>query len=175
MRVAFLFYGVALALRLTARFYPAFRERLEERDLTVQMKLQDESRARYFELRSGRIRTRASVHPEPDVTLFFKNSRVALNVLMPPQDYGEMVHAGKTFQMGVLGKDELVCWWMQTLNKMLGAGWKFGVDAGNGETRYVNNTNGGPVHVYVKDDKIVRVVPIAVSYTHLTLPTIYPV
>ncbi|MGI9259339.1 MAG: molybdopterin-dependent oxidoreductase [Gammaproteobacteria bacterium] len=160
MRVAFLFYGVALALRLTARFYPVFRARLEERDLTVQMKLQDHSHARYFELRNGRIRTRAAVHPNPDVTLFFKNSRVALNVLMPPQDYGEMVHAGKTFQMGVQGKDELVCWWMQTLNKMLGARWRFGVDLDDGEIRYVNNTNGGPVHVYVKGGKIVRITPI---------------
>ena len=160
MRVAFLFYGVALALRLTARLYPEFRARLEERDLTVQMKIQDGSHARYFELRSGRIRTRAALHSKPDVTLFFKNARVALNVLTPPQDYGEMVHAGKTFQMGVQGKDELVCWWMQTLNKMLGARWSFGVDLDDGETRYVNNTNGGPVHVYVKDGRIVRITPI---------------
>ena len=43
---------------------------------------------------------------------------------------------------------------------MLRAGWKFGVDVGDGETRYVNNTNGGPVFVYVKDDKIVRITPI---------------
>ena len=103
---------------------------------------------------------RAQIHPRPDVTLYFQNERVALKVLTPPQDYGELVHAGKNFQMGALGPDELVCWWMQTLNKMLGASWKFGVDVGNGETRYVNNTNGGPVHVYVNDDKIVRLTPI---------------
>ncbi|HEY5622450.1 MAG TPA: molybdopterin-dependent oxidoreductase, partial [Gammaproteobacteria bacterium] len=160
MRVAILFYGIALALRATAWLYPSFRARLGERNLVVQMKLQDESRCRFIALEDGRIRTRAALHPGPDVTLFFKNARVALNVLTPPQDYGELVHAGKTFQMGVSGKDELVCWWMQTLNMMLGARWKFGVDVGDGEVRYVNNTNGGPVHVYVKDGRIVRITPI---------------
>jgi len=160
VRLSLLLYGIVVALRATAMLHPAFRARLKERDLVVQLKLQDDSKGRYFDINNGRVRSRAEIHPHPDVTLFFKSERVALNVLTPPQDYGELVHAGKNFQMGATGRDELVCWWMQTLNKMLGAGWKFGVDVGNGEIRYVNNTNGGPVHVYVKDDKIVRVTPI---------------
>jgi trimethylamine-N-oxide reductase (cytochrome c) len=153
MRLAVLLYGIPLALRLTALLYPTFRARLKQRDLIAQLKLQDNSTGRFIEIKNGRIHSKAAIHPKPDVTLFFKSERVALNVLMPPQDYGELVHAGKNFQMGALGKDELVCWWMQTLNMMLGAGWKFGVDAGNGETRYVNNTNGGPVYVYVGRSK----------------------
>ena len=43
---------------------------------------------------------------------------------------------------------------------MLSAGWKIGQKMPNGETRLVNNTNGGPVYVYVKDGKIVRTTPI---------------
>ena len=43
---------------------------------------------------------------------------------------------------------------------MMQAGWRYGVDAGNGETRYVNMANGGPLFVYVKDGKIVRMTPI---------------
>ena len=49
---------------------------------------------------------------------------------------------------------------MFTLESMLQAGWRYGVDAGSGETRYVNMANGGPLFVYVKDGKIVRMTPI---------------
>ena len=38
--------------------------------------------------------------------------------------------------------------------------WKIGTKMPNGETRYVNNTNGGPVYVYVRDGRIVRTTPL---------------
>lgn len=160
MKFSILLYGIAIALRFTSWRYPTFKERLKERDLVVQIKLQDNSAGRYYQLKDGRLTSRSAIHPKPDVTMYFKNRRVAERVLTMPQDYAEIVHAGKNFQMGALGKDELVCWWMQTLGLMLSVGWKFGVAAGNGETRFVNNTNGGPVHVYVKEGKIVRMTPI---------------
>jgi trimethylamine-N-oxide reductase (cytochrome c) len=36
----------------------------------------------------------------------------------------------------------------------------YGIDLGNGVTRYTNNSNGGPVFVYVKNGKIIRITPI---------------
>ena len=153
-------YGIALALRFTAWRYPAFKNRLKERDLVIQIKLESNTRGRYYILKDGQLSTRARIHPSPDVTMFFKNQRIAERVLSPPQDYGELIHAGKNFQMGALGKDVLVCWWMQTLGLMMSVAWKIGTETDNGETRFVNNTNGGPVYVYVKDGKIVRTTPI---------------
>jgi len=38
--------------------------------------------------------------------------------------------------------------------------WSYGTPGVDGEKRYVNNTNGGPVFVYVKNGKIVRITPI---------------
>ena len=104
MRLSLLFYAIPLALRLSALLYPAFRERLKQRDLVAQLKLQDDSKGRFIEIKNGRVHSRSAIHPSPDVTLVFKNERVALRVLTPPQDYGELVHAGKTFQMGALGE-----------------------------------------------------------------------
>lgn len=155
-----LLWGIAPTLRFTALRYAAFRERLKERDVVVQMKLQNNAVARWYEVKDGRVLSGSGLHSNPDVTVFFKNERVARSVLMPPPNYGDIVHAGKNFQMGVTGNDELATWWMQTLGMMMSVGWSFGTDAGNGETRLVNNTNGGPVYVYVKDGKIVRTTPI---------------
>ena len=160
MKLKVLLFGIALAIRVTAWRYPAFRQRLKEKDLVVQIKLENNRIARYYALRGGRLRSAAGLHSKPDVTVFFKNQKVAERVLTPPQDMGEVVHAGKNFQMGVTGKDALAVWWLQTLNQMLSASWKMGTELPNGEIRYVNNTNGGPVYVYVKDGRIVRTTPI---------------
>ncbi len=160
MKLQVLLWGIALAIRFSAWRYPSFRDRLKEKDLVVQIKLENNRIARYFALRGGRLRTAAKLHPQPDVTVFFKNRQVAERALTPPQDMGEVVHAGKNFQMGVTGDDALAVWWLQTLNRMLGASWKIGEELPSGETCYVNNTNGGPVNVYVKDGRIVRTTPI---------------
>jgi anaerobic selenocysteine-containing dehydrogenase len=40
------------------------------------------------------------------------------------------------------------------------AGWEFGTPMPDGSIRYCNMTNGGPVFVYVKDGRIVRMTPI---------------
>ena len=149
-----------MALRFTAWHNAKFRQRLKEHDLVVQIKLQNNKVGRYYILKNGKLSTKSAIHPNPDVTIFFKNRRVAERVLTPPTDYGEVVHAGKNFQMGALGEDRLVVWWLQTLGQIMSSTWKIGTDAGNGETRFVNNTNGGPVYVYVKDGKIIRTTPI---------------
>lgn len=155
-----LLYGIALALRFIALLYPDFRKHLKEHNMVVQIKLENNKVGRYYIIKDGKISTKAAIHPKPDVTMQFKNRRIAHRVLTPPKDYGELVHAGKNFQMSATGEDVLVCWWMITLGKMLSAGWKIGQKMPNGETRLVNNTNGGPVYVYVKDGKIVRTTPI---------------
>ena len=160
MKLHVLLYGVALAIRFSSLRFASFKQRLKEHDLVVQLKLQNNRVGRYYELRNGRLKTGSGIHPNPTITLFFKNRLVAERVMKVPTDYAEVVHAGKNFQMGVEGDDTLICWWMQTLNLMMSSGWKIGADAGNGEIRYVNFTNGGPVHVYVKDGKIVRTTAI---------------
>jgi trimethylamine-N-oxide reductase (cytochrome c) len=58
------------------------------------------------------------------------------------------------------GEQDKAIWFMFTLESMLQAGWRYGVDLGQGETRYANMANGGPLFVYVKNGKIVRMTPI---------------
>lgn len=155
--------GVPWALRATAMIYPEFKAQMKEKDLVAQMKIQDNSKGRWFELKNGKVTSKSGIHPNPDVTIWFKNERVAFKALKPPKDYGALVHAGKNFQMGVEGDDPLVCWWMELLGSMLTVGYKFGEKRQDGTHRYVNNTNGGPVYVDVKDGKIVRITPIDYS------------
>ena len=60
------------------------------------------------------------------------------------------------------GPEEEATWFTQTIVRTQSIGWKYGVDQGNGVTRYTQMTNGGPIFAYVKDDKIIRITPIEV-------------
>ena len=92
--------------------------------------------------------------------MIFGSARLALDILIPPRDPLATINAMKSFQLGVEGPEELGCWWMETLSLMLNAGTKYGSQVGKGVIRYTSNTNGGPVFVYVKDGKIIRITPI---------------
>ncbi len=153
---------LAMKMRLgsTARKYPFFRTRLKEKALTAQLKLKDNSAGRYFTIKDGDVTSGSGIHASPDVTVIFGDTRVALDMLVPPRDQLAMINAMKSFHLGLEGPEELTSWWMETLSLMLFAGTGYGTDMGKGVTRYTSNTNGGPVFVYVKDGKIIRITPI---------------
>jgi len=168
---AMLLWGVGIAIRFTAFAKPVFRARLKERNFVGQIKARDGNVGRWFEFKDGAMSSHAGVHPKPDVAMVFKNSGLAFGLLTKPDDHLSFISAAKQFQVGLEGSDILGCWFTETLSMMRTVWWKFGTEVGNGEVRYTNNTNGGPVFVYVKDGKIVRLTPIdfddkdAASYT----------
>jgi trimethylamine-N-oxide reductase (cytochrome c) len=163
MKLALVLFAIVQVLRIQAMRYPAFRARLKEKNMVAQLKLADNSIGRYIEFRNGRILSKAGIHPKPDVVVFFKNERVALKILSPKKDYLFNIDAMKNFKMGMLGPDELTSWLTETVSVAERLGWKFGEDLGGDVTRYTNNTNGGPVHVYVRGGKILRITPIEFS------------
>ena len=152
--------GLEMRLKKTAEKDQSFRERLKEKNFTVQIKLQDDSCGRYYTLRDGAIESERGIHPSPDVMIFMANAKIALNLLLPPRDHLAAVSAMKAFQLGLRGPDDLATWWMETLSIMQSRAARFGTDVGGGVKRYTSSTNGGPVFVYVRDGKILRVTPI---------------
>jgi len=156
-------FGAVQALRLTALRFPEFKKRLREHDAVVQLKLADNSVGRYIEFRDGKISSRSGIHPAPDVSIFFKNKNIALKLLSPKQDFLFRIDAMKNFKMGMLGPDDLTVWVNELVSLAQSMWWKQGEDMGDGVTRYTNNTNGGPVNVFVKDGKILRITPIDFS------------
>ena len=58
------------------------------------------------------------------------------------------------------GPDELAVWFSEDAGGARRATPEYGVRLADGSTRYTNNTNGGPLFVYVKDGRIVRMTPI---------------
>ena len=161
MKVALALKGAEWAMNFTAARYPAFAARLAGRARVVQLRMRDPAGpARHYAFGAKRVRSGAGLHAKPDVVLTFKDEDVAWRVFKPGSKRADAVNFAKNFSVEVTGDDELACWFTETLSLMQSVRWKLGVDAGHGETRYVNATNAGPVFVYVKDGKIVRMTPI---------------
>ncbi|MGB9660774.1 MAG: molybdopterin-dependent oxidoreductase [Moorellaceae bacterium] len=156
-------YGLEKLIRLKAKRYPSYAKQLSEKNPVVQIKLKDNSLGRYFIFENGNVKSKKGIHPHPDVVLAFENVEVAAKIMKPNRDYLEFINAAKTFQITIQGSDELVLWFMELLNGLFTVGIEYGVEVGNGIKRYTNNTNGGPVFVYVKDEKIIRITPIEFS------------
>lgn len=147
-------FGLACVLRLAARVDAGFRRELRRHDMVAQIRLKDGSLGRWYAIENGRVWSRAGVHPRPDVTMAFKDLATAFVFLVPPPDQSEIVHAAKQFRVVVDGRDELVVWFMQLLNRITTIGLEQGRRMPDGTTRYTTCTNGGPLFVYVKDGRI---------------------
>lgn len=160
MRFSIILWAMVQALRFTRLRYAEFRDRLKERNVIAQFKLQNDSAGRWVRIENGRIRSGKGIHENPDFAVVFKNRAIAEEFLTPPFDQLVRIDAAKNFKLMVEGSDEASVWFMITLNRMQSIRWKIGTDMGNGVTRYTNGTNGGPIFVYVKEGKIIRITPV---------------
>lgn len=160
MKLVLKLFALAQAFRLRAASNDAFRNRLKERNLVVQFRLEDGSIARYIEFRKGKVLSRACLHSKPDVVFRFKNEAIANEFLAVKQDHRGNIHAMKNFTIAMDGQDRDTAWFVETMHQLERISWKYGEDLGNGVKRYTGNNNGGPVHIYVKSGVIQRITPI---------------
>ena len=153
-----------IMLKIFAFSYPKFRVRLKEKNLTAEIRLMDNSAGRCFIFKDGKVSSKSGIYPNPDVAMIFRSPRVAIKLMIPPMDQLAKIEAGKNMQVILAGPDELTMWFSGILNQMmslmLGTGMGYGTYIGKGVTRYTSNTNGGPVFVFVKKGKIIRITPI---------------
>jgi len=160
MQISVVLLATAKMLSFNARRYPAFAARLKEKNLTAQIKVLESNQGRWFTLKDGKVKSRAGLHPEPDVVMWFRRLDSACRLLSPSRSHLEFINAARNGEVGMDGADELAVWFAETLGMMATVGGKYGTDLGNGVVRYTNISNGGPVHVDVKDGKILRMIPI---------------
>ena len=156
-------FALDKVLNALAAVAPGFKEELKKKNVTVQMKLRDNSHGQWLEFRNGVVTGKMGIY-EADVEMIFENLEVANNVATIFRDQMEFVNAAKTGSLVLNGPDDAAMWFSSLLLKFFAADVlyykNYGTKMGNGVTRYVTGTNGGPVFVYVKNDKIIRVTPL---------------
>jgi molybdopterin guanine dinucleotide-containing S/N-oxide reductase-like protein len=160
MIFSLILFGIKGLLLRTARKHSSFKERLKERNFTAQIKTMDNSVGRHFTFSKGTITSRRGIHASPEVSMIYSSAALAAKLLAPWRDQLDQINALKNYQLELHGPDELTQWFVETLGLVLTTGITYGISAANGIKRYVNNSSGMPVFVYVKDRKIVRITPI---------------
>src|SRR5262245_61141758 len=160
LKLALILLGLSWLLKFQAWRHPKYRACIKEKNLTAQFIARDEEIGRWFKFEDGQIISGSGVLPDADVTVGFKNAAVGGRLLMPPINWLDQVNAQKEFLLTVEGDDGLANRFAQTVMMAQSAGFKCGTEMPDGSMRYCNMTNGGPVFVYVKDSKIVRMTPI---------------
>ena len=169
IKFSLILLGLRLLLWWQSITYKEFKKHLSQKNFTAQIQIKDKTIGRWFTFKNGKILSSSGIKNKPEVTLTFKDSKVAVGLLMPlvmafllkkSINQLDQINALKDFNLTLDGPDELTLWFTQTLMKTQTNGLKFGVDVGEGVKRYTNMTNGGPVFIYVKNDKIIRITPI---------------
>jgi trimethylamine-N-oxide reductase (cytochrome c) len=139
---------------------PVLAREMARFNCVVQIKLMDQSIARHYVFEGGRVSGRPGRHSAPDVVVAFKDIETALTFLNPDPNMAEVVHCAKNFKVVMTGRSELQVWFTQLVNKVNNARLQMGVPQPDGTVRLTTVTNGGPLFVYVRDGRIVRVTPI---------------
>ena len=144
-----------------------FLSELSRFDTTVHLRLKDRSRGRLLTFTAGQVIGSDRIAREPaEVEMVFEDENTARKVLYgqlagKPDAYVASLKNGSLF---LFGPDEKAMWFSALLHKAFSFDAlylkNYGIKMPNGEMRYVTGTNGGPLFVYVKDGKIVRVTPI---------------
>ena len=156
-------YALPKMLSVTALRYPAFRARLKEKNVVAWMGLRDGSIGRIIEFRDGKVLSRKGPRESADVRMVFVDVETALAFMTPNPNQLEIIHAAKNFKVAAEGEDGLLLWFTQTLATSRTVGLEMGVPMPDGSRRFTTCTNGGPVFVYVKDGRILRVTPIELA------------
>jgi molybdopterin guanine dinucleotide-containing S/N-oxide reductase-like protein len=157
---SFILFNIKLLLKFTAIRHPEFKARLKEKNFTAQIKTKDEKTGRYFIFDGKGVTSARGVHSGPHITITYHSAVLGARLMTPWRSQLEQINAMKTFNLSIEGPDELTSWFLETLSLLLSAGQEYGIDMGKGVKRYVNGTNGGPVFVYVREGRIIRITPI---------------
>ena len=160
LKLKFILFMVAQVLRSSIKKYEVVRRHVGAKRAIVQVKLRDGSIGRWYDVSIGGVKSKAGLHQKPDVIVDLLDVETALMFLAPNADRGEIIHAMKNFRVLLIGDDALAVWFSQLVSLTANAKLEYGTKMPDGSTRYTSNSNGGPMFIYVKDGKILRITPI---------------
>ena len=151
-------------LNVLGTLSPKFKKELAEHNITVQLRLRDNTYGRWFRFKDGFVTGQDGINKDCIVEMVFEDEASARRVTALIRSQFDFVNAAKQGQIALNGPDAEAMWFSSLLLKVFAFDvlylGNYGTKMPNGEIRYTTGTNGGPLFVYVKDDKIVRVTPI---------------
>jgi len=121
MKFSLLLKVLSWKLTKTASKYPSFKDRLREKDFTLQIKTRDESAGRYFIFSDGEVFSKKGVHGHPDVALIWATPDLGFRI-MKAGDRDASLKAKEDGDLVVVGDPTLAIWFTETAAQMRNPG-----------------------------------------------------
>ncbi|MCL1833337.1 MAG: molybdopterin-dependent oxidoreductase, partial [Leptospirales bacterium] len=162
MKLTFLLWVLPKMFSVMSTLNSAFKKRIKEKNFTAQIKTKD-GIGRWYTFKEGKVKSGAGINPAAEVAVTYHDAETALMTMQTKIDVHRQINEMKEYKIDIAGPDELSSWFIQTctmLVSLMGGKTSYGTYMGNSIWRYTSGTNGGPVFVYVKEGKIIRITPI---------------
>ncbi|MCL1895923.1 MAG: molybdopterin-dependent oxidoreductase [Clostridiales bacterium] len=160
------YFALDVLLGKLADASPEFHQEMSKYDVTVLLRLRDRSRGRLLAFQGGKVTGEDGAGHDAQIEWIFEDEDIARRVLTAylTGEMDESIAALKNSAVFLTGEGEKSMWFSSLVLKAFAFDTlymkNYGVIMPSGETRYVTGTNGGPLFVYVRDGKIIRVTPI---------------
>jgi trimethylamine-N-oxide reductase (cytochrome c) len=155
-------FAMAQGIRLYMRIFPDYRKTVKEIDFSVLLRTRNNSVVRWYKFENGKVRTGTELI-NADCGIIFWNEEELCRVIfsmLPKGNKLDFVHSTKNMRSEIFGEDKYLSQFFKIAGTLPEQGAKYGTPMPDGTTRYTSNTNGGPMFVYVKDGRIIRMTPI---------------
>ncbi|GAD88439.1 putative pyrogallol hydroxytransferase large subunit [Vibrio halioticoli NBRC 102217] len=155
-------FGLTHTINVLTKKDRKFKALVSQKDFTACICIRTSDVGRVFKFNNGKVRSQSKKDINCDVVMTFESAEDAMKMMVPWRDYQDVIDLAKLFKVDICGKedDTVVVHFTDILGAIMDNQVKYGTPMPDGTMRYVNNTNGGPVFVFVKDDKIIRITPI---------------
>ena len=153
-------FSLPHVFRLTSANFPKYKKTLTSLNFTAQIRMRDHSFGRWFKFENGRVTSGTNLLERPEVDMTFETPLDMSETLDPFRDRLKVVSSLKTLRSQALGEDKYIVQFVKILNGAMDHWVSYGTPMPDGTMRYTNNTNGGPVFVYVRDGRIIRITPM---------------
>jgi trimethylamine-N-oxide reductase (cytochrome c) len=156
-------FGLVQAIKLLSKTDRKFKALIAAQDFTASIGVRTTTTGRIYTFHQGKLSSKAGKDRDADVVMTFETASDAMKMMVPWRDYQDVIDMAKLFKVDASGNEKMVVHFTDILGAIVDNQVKYGTPMPDGTMRYVNNTNGGPVFVYVKDDKIIRITPIELA------------
>ncbi len=119
MQFSVMLMGLEKLIQVAALKYSAIKDQLKKKDITVQIKLKDNTQGRYFIFKGGKVSSRRGTGTDADVSMVFRSLSVAIKLMRPPWDQLTRINAMKNFQLELEGPDELSSWFLELFSLLM--------------------------------------------------------
>ena len=117
MGFSMVIWGFYRIMSFTAFISKRFRETIKAKNITIVIRTEDGSRARYYQFDNGKIKSKAKDYPNPDMSMIWKDAKIGFQTLSKGKPEA-FLEAGMKGDLKIEGEADASMWFVEVMNEM---------------------------------------------------------